>query len=97
VTGADDEIHYDWRHFAACLAEDPELFFPVGNGHEAQIQATVAKRICHDECPEWVRAKCLHFALEPGTRQDAGVWGGMDEEERRALIRRRNRARRAVA
>jgi WhiB family redox-sensing transcriptional regulator len=38
---------------------------------------------------------CLQWALESG--QDAGVWGGMSEDERRALKRRtaRNRARTA--
>ena len=36
---------------------------------------------------------CLAWALESG--QDAGVWGGLSEDERRALKRRnaRNRAR----
>jgi WhiB family redox-sensing transcriptional regulator len=36
---------------------------------------------------------CLAWALESG--QDAGVWGGMSEDERRALKRRNARARRA--
>ncbi|MGP5295162.1 WhiB family transcriptional regulator, partial [Corynebacterium casei] len=35
--------------------------------------------------------QCLKWALESG--QDAGVWGGLSEEERRALKRRRNRGR----
>ena len=30
--------------------------------------------------------QCLSWALETG--QDAGVWGGMSEEERRAVKRR---------
>ena len=33
---------------------------------------------------------CLRWALESG--QEAGVWGGMSEDERRAL-KRRTRAR----
>jgi len=42
-----------------------------------------------------VTSQCLKWALETG--QDAGVWGGMSEEERRALRRRKNRGRRRVA
>jgi WhiB family redox-sensing transcriptional regulator len=40
-----------------------------------------------------VKEPCLAWALESG--QDAGVWGGLSEDERRALKRRaaRNRAR----
>jgi WhiB family redox-sensing transcriptional regulator len=39
--------------------------------------------------------QCLRWALETG--QDVGVWGGMSEDERRAMKRRaaRNRARTA--
>ena len=38
---------------------------------------------------------CLKWALETG--QDAGVWGGMSEDERRALKRRAARARARAA
>ncbi|KID28650.1 WhiB family transcriptional regulator [Prauserella rugosa] len=74
----------DWRHRAACRDEDPELFFPVGTSGPALSQVTAAKAVCH-RCT--VAADCLAWALASG--QDAGVWGGMDEDERRALKRRR--------
>jgi WhiB family transcriptional regulator, redox-sensing transcriptional regulator len=82
----------DWRHRAACLDEDPELFFPIGNTGPALLQIEDAKLVCR-RCV--VIDQCLQWALETG--QDAGVWGGMSEDERRALKRRaaRNRARMA--
>ena len=80
----------DWRHEAACRDEDPELFFPVGNTGPALSQIEEAKVVCA-RCT--VTADCLKWALESG--QEAGVWGGLSEDERRALKRRaaRNRAR----
>lgn len=78
----------DWRHRAECLTEDPELFFPVGNTGPAIMQIAEAKKVC-DRCD--VRAECLQWALEAG--QDHGVWGGLSEDERRAMKRRRARAR----
>src|SRR5215212_112444 len=81
----------DWRHRAACLDEDPELFFPIGNTGPALLQIEEAKAVCR-RCP--VMDTCLKWALESG--QDAGVWGGLSEDERRALKRRNARARRAV-
>ncbi|MEE6280106.1 WhiB family transcriptional regulator [Georgenia sunbinii] len=80
----------DWRHTAACLTEDPELFFPIGNTGPALTQIEEAKTVCQ-RCP--VVDVCLKWALENG--QDAGVWGGLSEDERRALKRRTARARRA--
>ena len=80
----------DWRHRAACLDEDPELFFPIGNTGPALQQIDEAKAVCR-RCP--VVDTCLKWALESG--QDAGVWGGLSEDERRALKRRTARARRA--
>lgn len=80
----------DWRNSAACLDEDPELFFPIGNTGPALQQIEDAKQICH-RCE--VIDTCLKWALESG--QDAGVWGGLSEDERRALKRRNARSRRA--
>ena len=80
----------DWRHMAACLDEDPELFFPIGNTGPALLQIEEAKAVCR-RCN--VVEECLKWALENG--QDAGVWGGLSEDERRALKRRTARARRA--
>jgi WhiB family redox-sensing transcriptional regulator len=74
----------DWRHDSACREEDPEMFFPVGTTGPAQLQVTEAKSVCH-RCP--VASDCLAWALASG--QDFGVWGGMSEDERRALKRRR--------
>lgn len=83
----------DWRHSAVCKDEDPELFFPIGNTGPAALQIEEAKAVCR-VCP--VREQCLAWALETG--QDAGVWGGASEDERRRMKRRatRNRARKSA-
>ena len=78
-----------WRRNASCKDTDPELFFPIGTTGQALIQITEAKVVC-DECA--VRGKCLDFALE--TNQDWGIWGGMSEDERREIRRRRAAERR---
>lgn len=81
-----------WRQSAACLSQDPELFFPVGTSGPAVRQVEEAKGVCR-RCP--VVSECLTWALEVGV--DHGVWGGQTEEERRALKRRaRTRASRAA-
>ncbi len=78
----------DWRHRAICRDEDPELFFPVGTSGPALVQIAEAKAVCR-RCP--VATSCLDWALDSG--QDAGVWGGMSEDERRLLKRRSTRTR----
>jgi WhiB family redox-sensing transcriptional regulator len=84
-----EPLTHDWRHAAACLNEDPELFFPTGNTGPALLQIEEAKAVCR-ACPALQR--CLSWALE--TDQDTGVWGGLSEDERRALKRREQRQRR---
>jgi WhiB family redox-sensing transcriptional regulator len=79
-----------WRNRAACLDEDPELFFPIGSTEPSFRQIELAKAVCH-RCE--VIETCLSWAIE--TRQDNGVWGGMSSDERRALKRRTARARSA--
>jgi WhiB family transcriptional regulator, redox-sensing transcriptional regulator len=78
----------DWRHKAACREVDPELFFPIGNSGPALLQIDEAKQVCR-RCT--VMDECLRWAIDSG--QDAGVWGGMSEDERRALKRRTIRLR----
>ncbi|MER6916731.1 WhiB family transcriptional regulator [Streptomyces sp. NPDC000594] len=83
----------DWRHNAVCREEDPELFFPIGTTGPAILQIEEARAVCN-RCPS--RDACLQWALESG--QTDGVWGGMSEDERRAMKRRaaRQRARNAA-
>ena len=76
----------DWRDQAACRDADPELFFPDDNTRSARAQVKTAKLICRG-CP--VTATCLNWALARG--QEAGIWGGLTEDERRRLPRRRHR------
>jgi hypothetical protein len=76
----------DFHGRGACQDEDPELFHPIGGSKEARQQAENAKQVCR-RCP--IRTRCLEWALE--TRQDEGVLGGLTEEERRAIHRRRPR------
>ncbi|HET6293051.1 MAG TPA: WhiB family transcriptional regulator [Kribbella sp.] len=66
--------------FGACVDKDPELFFPVGKTGRALEQIEEAKEVCRG-CD--LMDACLRWAVETG--QDAGVWGGKSEEERRAL------------
>jgi len=73
----------DWRELAACRDSDPTLFFPIGTTGAAIEQIEKAKAICL-ECS--VREECLNYALE--TNQEAGVWGGYAEDERRRLRKR---------
>jgi WhiB family redox-sensing transcriptional regulator len=68
----------DWTSLAACRGSDPDELFVSG---AAQNQV---KKRCFT-CV--VRTECLADALD--NRVEFGVWGGMTERERRALLRRR--------
>ncbi|WP_034268481.1 WhiB family transcriptional regulator [Haloechinothrix halophila] len=68
----------DWRMAAACRDTDPDGLFVRG------AEQNRAKLVCM-ACP--VRTECLAEALD--NRITFGVWGGMTERERRALLRRR--------
>lgn len=68
----------DWTTRAACRNTDPDALFVQGAAQNR------AKAVCRG-CP--VRTECLADALD--NRIEFGVWGGMTERERRALLRRR--------
>ncbi|MEU0133368.1 WhiB family transcriptional regulator [Streptomyces sp. NPDC006296] len=76
-----------WQQRGACRETDPEIFFPVGEGPDAQQQTDDAKKIC-GTCP--VKDICRDWAID--TRQVHGVWGGMTAKERHNLRRREARA-----
>jgi len=68
----------DWTARAACRDTDPDELFVQGAAQNR------AKTRCFG-CV--VRTECLADALD--NRVEFGVWGGMTERERRALLRRR--------
>lgn len=72
----------DWRQHSACRNEDPDLWFPLGTTGPFIAQTEQAKDICNTRCP--VVNQCLSYALE--SRQMFGVWGGLDEDERRRML-----------
>jgi WhiB family redox-sensing transcriptional regulator len=79
---------YDWRRDAACTSHHPELFFPSGTAGPALAQQDQARQICRS-CP--VRLVCLEWAIDVGA--DHGIWGGLTEQERQSLRRRRRSGR----
>ncbi|MEU4089807.1 WhiB family transcriptional regulator [Streptomyces aureus] len=68
----------DWSDRGLCRTADPDDLFVEGAAQNR------AKMLCIG-CP--VLTECLAYALDH--RIEHGVWGGMTERERRALLRRR--------
>ncbi len=73
-----------WQLRAACRGPRSTVFFPPTTGErrdEREARESKAKRICA-ECA--VRAECLDYAV--AIREPHGVWGGLNEHERAALL-----------
>jgi len=68
----------NWRVSANCRNGDPERLFVTG------AKQREARSVCRG-CP--VLRQCLAHALDE--RIEFGVWGGMTERERRAMLRAR--------
>ena len=76
----------DWSLLAACRGGEVSLFFSPDTSErkEDRIERErMAKRICAG-CA--VTAECLDAAIE--RRETHGIWGGLNEIERRSLQRR---------
>ncbi|MET7809832.1 WhiB family transcriptional regulator [Streptomyces sp. NPDC005395] len=76
-----------WAADAACRDEDTAVFFPKDfRRSEVPLITEQAKTVCR-RCP--VREACLEAAL--ARPEWHGVWGGLDEDERRVMRRREQR------
>jgi WhiB family redox-sensing transcriptional regulator len=67
----------DWAARAVCTGSDPDALFVTG-----AAQRNAAK-LCQ-ACP--VRLECLADALD--NQIEYGVWGGMTERQRRAVLKK---------
>ena len=75
----------DWADQGACHGMPTIWWFPTEKKNPLPEELE-ARRICGG-CE--VRSECLAFAFR--TREQYGIWGGYDYEERKALIRKRRR------
>lgn len=76
-----------WQHRGACRGPHSVVFFPPSQ-FERKVERLErerrAKEICSD-CP--VVGECLDYALS--IQEPHGVWGGLNEAERRAILESR--------
>jgi WhiB family transcriptional regulator, redox-sensing transcriptional regulator len=77
---------WEWQLDGACRDADPSVFFhPEGErGPAREARDRAAKAICA-RCP--VIAECAAHSM--AVREPYGVWGGMTEDEREDLHRRK--------
>jgi WhiB family redox-sensing transcriptional regulator len=79
---------WGWQFEAACRGQDTSLFFAPNyfeKRHEKDAREAKAKAYCR-VCS--VRQQCLEYALR--IREPHGIWGGLNEMERRQLLRQRH-------
>jgi len=79
-------LRAEWSDAAACRGIENLLFFSPDVMESKEVRSRrerQAKQLCSD-CS--VREDCLSSALEQ--RESYGIWGGLTEVERRALLRR---------
>jgi WhiB family redox-sensing transcriptional regulator len=81
------ELQIGWQYRAACKGPQSNLFFAPNHmerKEERLARESAAKAICRT-CP--VLAECREYALL--VREPHGIWGGLNEYERRQLLARR--------
>lgn len=85
IAGRAEEL---WQAKASCRApQAAAVFFPPSHSErkdERLSRERAAKQICK-ACP--VRKPCLDYAVR--IREPHGIWGGLNEMERKQLIERR--------
>lgn len=82
VARRDDEYEdLQWQQSAACRGENAAMFYPPPFFERKDVRLSresLAKSICA-ECP--VKQACLQHAIR--TAEPHGIWGGLNEFERR--------------
>ena len=76
-----------WQARALCRGPQAEMFFPPTHAErkaEKLQREDRSKEICRT-CP--VRPDCLEYAIR--IREPHGIWGGLNEVERKQLADRR--------
>lgn len=75
---------WEWQDSAACRGTDVSSFYSPARerGRAKEARERRARQVCSG-CP--VRVECAKFALAIGER--FGVWGGMTDQERRAVLK----------
>jgi WhiB family redox-sensing transcriptional regulator len=74
----------EWQSKAACRGPHSSVFFPpptFERKEEKLLREARAREIC-STCS--VRRDCLDYALR--IREPHGIWGGLNEAERKALM-----------
>ena len=77
---------WEWQYEGACRGTDPESFFldPNQRGSSKRKKELAAIAICNT-CP--VIKQCLEHSLK--VPEKYGVWGGLTEEQRYTIVKRR--------
>ncbi|MBI2708154.1 MAG: WhiB family transcriptional regulator [Actinobacteria bacterium] len=73
-----------WQLRAACRGPQSAVFFPPNTFERKDDKVereSRAKEICRT-CP--VREPCLAYAIK--IKEQHGIWGGLNEAERRSLV-----------
>jgi WhiB family redox-sensing transcriptional regulator len=80
ASGGGESWHEDWRAEAACVGENLDIFFPLGDQATHHALSNQAKQVCA-RCP--VMSVCRAWALR--TSPEFGIFGGLTAHERRLV------------
>ena len=77
---------WEWQYEGACRSMDPEMFFhPDGErGPRRRNRENAAKAVCAS-CPVMKICRDQAIALQ----EPYGIWGGLSEDDREAILNRR--------
>ncbi len=80
-------VDVQWQVKAACRGPQAVIFFPPPQ-FERKDEKLEREHRAKDICATCsVREPCLDYAL--GIREPHGIWGGLNESERKELLTRR--------